>query len=109
MTSRQEARYACDNQLVVSIRDNAFCFAIPDVAVRVYACGRLACVVGPRGIVLQNDGRGEYWPKPCRNVAYDTISHISVAGWRNKIFAKARWKLSQSKYLKVIRAKRKGI
>lgn len=81
MTNKEKLQEAYDTESVVSITDKALLFAIPKSAVRVYYCGAISCIVGPQGVEPKNDGRGAYWPSPCRSVAYSTVKDV-VCGHR---------------------------
>ena len=97
---------ACDAKVVVRIINISILNDTPRFSARVYSCGKISFIVGPQGIGLKDDGRGEYWPSPCRSVQYDTVKSVTVIRARSEMLSRLSWRL-YDKYLAYARMYRK--
>jgi hypothetical protein len=98
MNIEEQVRDICDSKAVVRIVNSSILNDIPCFSARVYSCGRISCIVGPQGVELKDDGRGEYWPSPCRTIQYDTVKSVTVIHARSKTLSRLSWWL-YGKYL----------
>ena len=105
-TVENQVRTACDNKLVVRIASPWLLNNVPRFSARVYHCGRIACIVGPQGVKIKDDGRGEYWPSPCRTLQYASVKSVAVVDAKSKILSRLAWRL-YDEYLELARKYRR--